>query len=420
VSLLDDGGLRVLNADLVNQGTVDLGADLDLNSVVQNGRIALNGHTLNVDGALAWESGFIDGPGTLAMQALEVSGARALEGVSLEGSSLRLSGSGALALSGGSLDAFDTSIDSGLELTLLNSQLSGDGTLTVEGTVTVALGSETASVNLPLIRVIDQGQILIPAGTSLGIEATSVEGSGRVVIDGVLGITALTLASTFDVAGIVNGDTLMVTDSGIVRLLDGELDLNELTLTGGALVGNGVVNGMVFNDGLVAPGSSIGLITIVGNYVQGPNGVLEIEVGSGPPFVAGVNHDGLLVDGDVSIDGTIRIVPLDDAAELEGVEFVPLSFTGTASGQFAVVEPEGIDLRLTEEGLVVAEQSLIEEIIEEILEFLEEEGRDELVSTDEVVALADEQSELEGCDNDDVEDPAATTAGEHGVGCRGM
>ena len=68
------------------------------------------------------------------------------------------------------------------------------------------------------------------------------------------------------------------------------------------LQGNGFITGSVNNvDGIVAPGNSIGHLT-VGSYTQGKDGVLELE--------GGINGgDKLTVRGTAKLDGTVQIVP---------------------------------------------------------------------------------------------------------------
>ena len=92
----------------------------------------------------------------------------------------------------------------------------------------------------------------------------------------------------------------------------------------GALFGNGSVTGNVVNvGGVVSPGNSYGILTITGNYTQGPDGVLEIELDATTAPNAGVNYDQLVIVGGTAVfeDGTtVRVRPtfgptLPDRAE---------------------------------------------------------------------------------------------------------
>ncbi|MEZ0387910.1 MAG: autotransporter-associated beta strand repeat-containing protein, partial [Verrucomicrobium sp.] len=67
------------------------------------------------------------------------------------------------------------------------------------------------------------------------------------------------------------------------------------------LQGTGLIIGNVFNSGTVAPGNSIGTLTIHGNYTQHSNGTLQIEVASAS------HHDVLAVGGTAKLAGTLEV-----------------------------------------------------------------------------------------------------------------
>ena len=68
------------------------------------------------------------------------------------------------------------------------------------------------------------------------------------------------------------------------------------------LGGNGSV-GPTINNGIVTPGSSIGTLTIIGNFTQGPGGTLQNELDH-----LG-NTDLLIATGNANLDGTLEILP---------------------------------------------------------------------------------------------------------------
>ncbi|WP_170157520.1 autotransporter domain-containing protein [Roseimicrobium gellanilyticum] len=70
---------------------------------------------------------------------------------------------------------------------------------------------------------------------------------------------------------------------------------------GGILQGTGLIIGNVFNSGTVAPGNSIGTLTIHGNYTQRSSGTLEIEVANTS------HHDVLAVSGTAKLAGTLEV-----------------------------------------------------------------------------------------------------------------
>jgi len=71
----------------------------------------------------------------------------------------------------------------------------------------------------------------------------------------------------------------------------------------GTLGGYGTLTGNVLNQGMVAPGDSIGTLTIIGDYTHAAGAVLENEVGNG-------TSDLLAVTGTADIQGgTLKVVP---------------------------------------------------------------------------------------------------------------
>jgi fibronectin-binding autotransporter adhesin len=129
---------------------------------------------------------------------------------------------------------------------------------------------------------------------------------------------ALTVANNVDVA---SGATY--TGAGT---LAGDLDVRA----GGFWRGIGTVTGNVTNAGTVAPGNSIGTQNIVGNFVQGAGGTLEVEINT-----AG-GTDLLNITGSATLDGALSIVGLDgDVAD--GTTYTFIQTTGGVAGAFASV-----------------------------------------------------------------------------------
>ena len=77
-----------------------------------------------------------------------------------------------------------------------------------------------------------------------------------------------------------------------------------LSLEGGVLRGIGVIDVNVQNGGIVAPGSSAGILTIARLYTQTASGALSIEIGG---LAAGTEYDRLAVGGVATLDGTLRV-----------------------------------------------------------------------------------------------------------------
>ncbi|MDY0189316.1 MAG: autotransporter domain-containing protein [Desulfuromonas sp.] len=102
----------------------------------------------------------------------------------------------------------------------------------------------------------------------------------------------------------LDGDSSFATvaiDSGFLALngqIGGQITISQW----GTLGGVGTITGDVINSGSIAPGNSIGTLTIYGDFVQEANGVFEVDVGSG---VA----DELTVFGTAELAGNLLVLP---------------------------------------------------------------------------------------------------------------
>jgi outer membrane autotransporter protein len=71
----------------------------------------------------------------------------------------------------------------------------------------------------------------------------------------------------------------------------------------GTLVGNGSFGGDVTNHGIIAPGNSIGKLTISGDLTQSSSSDVQIEFGDG-------GYDQLVVSGTAHLDGSLSLIPI--------------------------------------------------------------------------------------------------------------
>ncbi|GAB3026444.1 hypothetical protein GCM10027285_05630 [Oleiagrimonas citrea] len=107
----------------------------------------------------------------------------------------------------------------------------------------------------------------------------------------------------------------------------------DVTVTGGTLGGHGTITGAVSNlGGTVMPGGSVGILTLSGDYVQGPNGTLSLEVTPDP--APGTGSSQLRVSGKASLDGTLAIV-VDPGAYLADTSYDLVHASGGVRGTFA-------------------------------------------------------------------------------------
>ncbi len=94
---------------------------------------------------------------------------------------------------------------------------------------------------------------------------------------------------------------------GAIEVQSGaQLEAATVTLSGGELRGGGDVLGDLANTvGTVRPGSSPGILSVLGDYTQGASATLVMEVAGNTP---GSGHDQLFVSGSATLDGTLTVV----------------------------------------------------------------------------------------------------------------
>ena len=136
--------------------------------------------------------------------------------------------------------------------------LAGLATNLATGTLTIQNGA-----NLSLVVLANQGTLIIGVGSTFTVTG-NYSGAGVAAVNGMLKAANVTVGSS------------------------------------GTLAGSGTVVANVVNHGLVSPGNSPGILTVTGNYTQGSDGVLNLEIGGAMP---GSDYDQLNVSGVATLDG---------------------------------------------------------------------------------------------------------------------
>jgi len=198
-----------------------------------------------------------------------------------------------------------------------------------QGELTVSNGGEVADVNAMIGSLWSStGAVTVTSGSSWETQGTLQVGyngsatmvvSGHSVVSSGVGMIAANVGSTGAVT-VTGAQSVWNIDGGLyVGGSDtaaggtGVLDVNDLGIVmadevriweTGTLSGDGtVIASTVTNSGTMAPGNSIGTMTIDGDLTMEPNSVLEVEVDSSG------NSDLLHVTGDVDIQGgTVKAV----------------------------------------------------------------------------------------------------------------
>jgi T5SS/PEP-CTERM-associated repeat protein len=96
---------------------------------------------------------------------------------------------------------------------------------------------------------------------------------------------------------------VMIGGHGVIELDGGNLDSSIVAVDGGGmLAGNGTVRANVsLTNGVLRPGFSVGHLDVVGNYQQGSNATLLMDIEGQGQF------DTIDITGDVQLGGTLRI-----------------------------------------------------------------------------------------------------------------
>jgi hypothetical protein len=97
----------------------------------------------------------------------------------------------------------------------------------------------------------------------------------------------------------------------------------------GTLGGNGSIDGAVTNNGKIAPGTSIGTLTMPGNVTMGANSHLAIEL-------SGTSADKIVVGGDLNLSD---VDFLDVTGIGSGASWVIATYDGARTGTFDNVTP---------------------------------------------------------------------------------
>ncbi|QHB72696.1 autotransporter serine protease [Stenotrophomonas sp. 364] len=189
-------------------------------------------------------------------------------------------------------------------------RLSGDntfnGAIVREGVLELdGVNALTASLD------VTGGQFLLN-GTLRDMRFNSIGGSSRVTASGVLDNTDLTISG-----GVVSFNGVQTGGSTVVGAK-------------GALQGIGRL-GDTRVEGIIAPGNSIGTLTIDGDYVQTASGTYLAELAPGS------RSDKLHVTGTASLDGTLKALPEVGIYYL-GEQFNFLQADGGVNGTFANVD----------------------------------------------------------------------------------
>lgn len=223
----------------------------------------------------------------------------------------------------------------------IDPEITGAGTLIKQGVGTLTLrGTNTYS-----------GDTTITGGTlKLGAGGTTGSIVGDVANDGILAFDrsdVVTFGGTITGSGGVrqvgSGQTILTANNsallGTSGVYAGILSVNNtlggsMEVRGGRLQGIGQVGTTTnFAGGTIAPGNSIGTLTIAGDYI-GSGGTLEIETVLGDDASA---TDQLIVTGNTSGTTNVRVINFGGTGDqtVEGIKVIDVG--GVSAGDFSLL-----------------------------------------------------------------------------------
>jgi fibronectin-binding autotransporter adhesin len=291
----------------VYAGLINFGLSSDLGV---GGNITLNG------GGLQWRAGYATdissrlnalgtSGGTFDTNGNDVTFASGLTGTG----GMTKQGAGTLTLSGASTYTGATTVSAGMLQAGAANVFSNDSAVTVSAGATLNLnsGDPTLRINQTIGSLAGAGNVGL--GTSyltVGSDNTSTTFSGAMTADSLGGLIKQGTGTL-----ILNGDNsgfYGATEVAAGTLEVGDIDNPQAQLGGtvqvdatGTLRGHGSVLGDVANNGTVAPGGTIGTLTIGGNYTQAGSATLSIEVSPSAASLLGVT-------GTATLAGTLALV----------------------------------------------------------------------------------------------------------------
>ncbi len=191
----------------------------------------------------------------------------------------------------------------------------GTGNLTVtgansQGSFLVEAGTLTGTTDSLVAPSITDDATLVYDQNFNGIVNGQIGGAGQLIKSGT---GSVTLANTNSFAG--------TTDILAGRLaVDGSIAGNAIVYSGATLGGHGTIGGNVFNSGTVAPGNSIGTLTINGSYDALAGSTQQVEINDAGT-TPGVNNDLLVVNGGAWLHGGTVEVHADPGTYTTGTTY---------------------------------------------------------------------------------------------------
>jgi outer membrane autotransporter protein len=288
-------GTGALDISLLTTGGTTAG------SIEGGGNVRLGANTLTVGG---------NNLSTTFSGAIQVGGI---------GGALVKAGSGTLTLSGNNTYNGGTTVTAGL-INFTSASNFGTGAITLAGGGLQWASGSTADISSKLAPLGAGGGTFDTNGNTITF-ASGLTGSGGLAKQG-LGTLNLTGNNTYSGGTAVLAGTLAV---------NGSIAGNVAVGSAGTLGGNGTIGGNVVNAGTLAPGNSIGLMTVNGSYTQVAGSFYQVEAN------AAGQADRINVGGVATIQGGTVQVLAQPGNYGPSTTYTIVRATGGVSGTYAGV-----------------------------------------------------------------------------------
>ncbi len=309
--IVGGGASTYTGGTTINSGSsVTLAANNALSSasaLTVNGSLGLNGFSQTVT-ALSG-SGSVD-LGSFGLTAGDATSTTFGGTITSNGGDLTKQGSGTLTLTGANSYTGGTDLTGGT-LGVGNNNALGTGTLSMAGGTTLQAASSVSLGNLVALT----GNATIDTNGNALTLSNAISGGANGLAK--IGSGTLTLSGT-------NTYTGTTTVSAGTLALNGSIAGNATVANGATIMGTGTVGGNLSVAGTIAPGNSIGTLTVNGNYSQ--TGVYAVEVN------AAGQSDKIAVTGTATLTGGAVSVQAQNGNYQRSTRYTILTATGGLGG----------------------------------------------------------------------------------------
>ena len=288
---------------IINAGTLQLGnggtAGSITGTVLNNGILAFNrSDFITFDGLISGTGSLAKlGSGTLTLSDSNIySGGTTIAGGTIVTQNASALGTGPVAFGNGTALQVQNLLNVNGNWTVFpgSASVSG-GTVQTFGDFNLGGGGTliaNANFNIPGAANINSSGFEVNSAFTAN-DNVNLNGSSAAIVNGVLTSASVNVNDASSLVVNNSGTVAANVNVGPSALLGLFGRINGSVVNAGFFQGTGVVNGNVFNSGIVSPGASIGTLTINGNYTQSASGTLRIEVAGASPG----QYDVLVVNG---------------------------------------------------------------------------------------------------------------------------